>query len=242
MMVGPDAVSKEDAEKYGYGDSSIDNHKDGEDDDEAELNALYGYGVAAPSTQQKNFGEAGNYVRMPRRSSLKQPGAPRRASIQFGGEIEVRLPGQDRPVKRRSSIDFSNKVEEHTLSNEDYDPKESWLQPDEYKVIEKTNHKVVRKVEQGKAEGFNLCLRGLEGMWTASNQTNYRNQAKMMVLEEQKKQVETGEYYNPEKLAEQYQFTTIQSKLEAVERAETDEAEIEAYLRSTRRMLRRMSV
>lgn len=91
-----------------------------------------------------------------------------------------------------------------------------------------------------------LCTRGLEGMIseasTASSQD--RDHAREAVLEEQRAQREAGRWgtYDEGRIAQRYHFASIQPTLLAADRAATDEAEVQTYLKDTRRMMRRMSV
>jgi hypothetical protein len=181
---------------------------------------------------------ASKFSRAPRRSSMKTEGRPRRASIQFGGEIEVTLPGESLPVTRRTSIEFVTKPEVQEVK-----PQEAthnlWMQQEEYDTIGKNNSKIVSKVEQGTDKHF--CLRGLEGMMSTSTQEKYRKDARDSVAEEQSHQRKQG-IFDEERISENYKYASLQSKLVAAERGETDNAEIETYLRSTRKMMRRMSM
>ena len=87
--------SPEDASEYGYGDAS------------PETASQYGYGDAAPSDGGSNM-----LSKTTRRSSTKQGSSiGRRASIGCTGEIEMKLPGQRDPVRRRTSISFSKEDE-----------------------------------------------------------------------------------------------------------------------------------
>ena len=79
--------------------------------------AKYEYGDASPDSsvgyrdrRADNHFVQKSILRAPRRSSMKQKGLPRRASIQFTGEIEVNIPGAERPIKRRTSITFRDSV------------------------------------------------------------------------------------------------------------------------------------
>jgi hypothetical protein len=212
----------------------------------ANESSKYGYedadASASAERQRLGYGDAGDFVRTPRRSSLKQPGRPRRASIQFGGEIEVRLPGQCGTFKRRTSIDFCDKptvvVQEIPPENE---PNNTipWMDQAEYDVIQKNNAKIVKNVERGTDKKF--CLRGLEGMLSTSNLEIDRKDAVESVMEEQTTQRQYGQY-DEDRISEQYRYSTMNNKWEAGERAQQDNAEVEGYLKSTRKMMRRLSV
>lgn len=67
-----------------------------------------------------------------------------------------------------------------------------------------------------------------------------RRESLNAVLKEQNSQRSLG-VYDEERISEGYKFVCLESKLEAADRAETDKADVDIYLRSTRKMLRRMS-
>jgi hypothetical protein len=251
----PDAVNK-----YGYEDpdaiasaSAIaiasSTNKSGYEDPDANVNK-YGYEDPDAGQNKVSHGEAGGFLRtgtgtgsrQARRSSMKQEGAPRtrrRASIQTVGMIEVRLPGRSDPVLRRTSIDFMEASPGEVPSTVE-DPKEipeRWMSTDDYKKIEHDNHKIVRAIEKGTDKHF--CTRGLENQLEKEGD-RIKEDAHQAVWEEQLRQKKEGTF-DEAKLMEKYRMATIQSKIGAVERAEQDNAEIEAYLKSTRKMMRRMS-
>ena len=182
---------------------------------------------------------------MGRRSSLKMPGRSRRASIQISGEIEISLPGHDQPVTRRTSISFNETVKVkrvapvHELTEE---PEELWFQDDEYDKIRRKSFKIVDKFVQGeKIEGKKLCTRGLESILNHENRTNAKVDAWESVLNEQHMQREDGNY-DDEYLSKVYKFSTRRSSNEAKERANQDEADVQKYLQSTRRICRRLTI
>lgn len=182
---------------------------------------------------------------MGRRSSLKMPGRSRRASIQISGEIEISLPGHDQPVRRRTSISFNETVKVkrvapvHELTDE---PEELWFQDDEYDKIRRKSFKIVDKFVQGeKIEGKKLCTRGLESILNHENRTNAKVEAWESVLNEQHMQREDGNF-DDEYLSKVYKFSTRRSSNEAKERANQDEADVQKYLQSTRRICRRLTI
>ena len=67
-----------------------------------------------------------------------------------------------------------------------------------------------------------------------------RRESLNAVLQEQTSQRSLG-VYDEERISEDYRFVCLDSKLQAADRAETDKADVDIYLRSTRKMLRRMS-
>jgi hypothetical protein len=217
-----------DASKYGYEDA--DASKYGYEDADA---SKYGYEDADAAQKERErlgYGDAVNCVK----SSMKKEGRSRRASIQFGAEIEVRLPSQSDPVKRRLSIEFTDRPEEIKPV-----PEKKWMEKDEYEKIKKRNTKIVKAVERGTDKNFHM--RGLEGMMSGSTQGDDRKAAAKTVMEEQKLQ-RTGGHYDDERMMERYRMASLQNKIEAADRAEQDTAEVEAYLHSTRRMMRRGSM
>ena len=230
----------DDAAKYGYEDPDAVNKYGYEDPDAANK---YGYedpDAAAP--QQTNHGDSGGFLRrQPRRSSMKSGDSTqrRRASIQTVGTIEVYLPGRSGPIKRRTSIDFSETCtfQPPPPNTDPNDMSDRWMTTEEYEKIEKDNNKIVRAI--GKGTDKNFCTRGLENRFVAEADRP-RQESHQAVWEEQLRQKEDGTF-DESRLSEKYHLTAIQSKIQAVERAEQDNADIESYLKSTRRMMRRVS-
>jgi hypothetical protein len=221
--------SPDTAAKYGYGDSSPDD------------TAKYGYEDASPSPSP------GNPTRVTRRSSMKQAGRPRRASIQFGGEIEVQLPGREMPVKRRTSIAFQGNVSVkevapiHELTNE---PEALWFQNHEYKEIKENLKKIVRKTQEGIVGDMRYCTRGLEKLMTQEAVQTTKEKKFMAwdsVLNEQDLQRDHG-FVDDEYMANCYKFNTAKCQQEAANRASQDAAAVDNYLKSTRGICRRMSM
>ena len=229
----------DDAAKYGYEDPDA---------------AKYGYEDPDAAYQQKvltHHGQAGGFLRRGRGSSMKQEGSRRQASIHTVGTIEVRLPGHSNPIQRRTSIEFVEpwnvEIQPETEyydhdgnDNGDGDDNVSnqWMAPEEYVKIEKDNHKIVRAIEKGTDKHF--CTRGLEGKLTPSLE-RIRQESRQVVWEEQQRQKNSGCYYDDGTLSEKYRLAVLQAKIDAVERAEQDKADIEQYLKSTRKMMRRTS-
>jgi hypothetical protein len=217
-----------------YQMASLQNKREAADRAEQDTADASKYGYEDPDAAQAErerlgYGDAGNSVR----SSMKKEGRSRRASIQFGGEIEVRIPSQSDPVKRRLSIDFTDRPEEIKPETE-----KKWMEKDEYEVIKKNNTKIVRAVERGTDKHFNI--RGLEGMMSTSTQGDDRKAAAKTVLEEQSLQRDDG-HFDEKRIMERYRMASLQNKIEAADRAEQDRADVEAYYKSTRRMMRRGS-
>ncbi|CAJ1920882.1 unnamed protein product [Cylindrotheca closterium] len=177
-------------------------------------------------------------IKIPRRSSIKQNGAPRRVSISRGVEIQINLPGKGDPITRRRSIEFSetNSIEEYKSCEDPFD--NIWFNKDEYDDIRSSNRKIVKCVERGTDKNF--CVRGLESMMDDVQQVRRRNSIDA-VLTEQEAQRDSG-VYDEEKLSESYRRTSMASQAQAAGRAETDTADIQLYLQSALMLLRRMSV
>jgi hypothetical protein len=176
--------------------------------------------------------------KIPRRSSMKQMGKPRRATIQFGGEIEVRLPGKSAPIKRKTSIEFNEvpEVEEFKVSEDFFD--HIWFNKDEYEEIRSSNKKIIKCIERGTDKNF--CVRGLEAQ--LDNRTHVLRRASIgAVMKEQETQRNAG-VFDEEKVSESYTSVCMESKAQAADRAETDNADVQLYLRSAMIALRRMSV
>lgn len=227
--------------------------------------ALYGYEEAAPDSHSDRLGrtrtakEPRNSLTvamnrrspahlMPRRSSLKQTSDmaqyKRRATITFGNEYEVCLPGRDEPVRRRSSIKFhqSVKVKVVTAARDMVkSPEKLWFQDEEYKKIREKAFHIIEKVGS-KAKGANrYCSRGLENMLDSGTTQQRKYDCWDTVLDEQDQQRESGTF-DEECMAHVYRHTTSDSQVEAERRASADEAAIRDYMESTRKQCRRMSM
>jgi hypothetical protein len=178
---------------------------------------------------------------------MKQAGCPRRASIQFGGEIQVQLPGEDMPVTRRTSITFKSRIRVkevvpiHDLTHE---PEALWFQKDEYKHIKKSVKAVVRHTMVG---DMRYCTRGLETLLLTQEAAQMTKEKRSMawdsVLNEQAFQRYSG-VFDDEDMANRYKFNTAEFQQEAANRASQDAVEVENYLEGTRRFefCRRMSM
>jgi hypothetical protein len=231
----PDANSNK---KYGYGEAAP--------DDKAKL----AYGDAAPDDKTV-YGYEDNSHRTfsrktSRRSSMKKSGSPRRASIRFGGEIEVNLPGRNKPVKRRTSISFneSARVKSVTPVSELTDkPEQLWFQDDEYDKMKEKSYDIVDKVECGMAKGKNYCTRGLEKMMKkrANEVLRQKYDGWDCVLNEQDLQRDQ-DIFDDDYMGNIYKYSALASRREAAERAKHDAVEIQNYQRSTRELCRRLSM
>lgn len=184
--------------------------------------------------------------RTPRRSSMKQEGKPRRSSIGYQGEIEVRLPGQARPVRRRRSISFDDDnalVEIEPVTEMNPDRKELWFQDEEYAVMANKAHMMSEFVMMGgeeMAKKRNIETRGLEKLYDYANVEETQQLAYRSVFLEQGFQREEGAF-NEEVVSCLYKVASMQSQAQAIARANADAEDIEEYTRETRRRIRRMS-
>jgi len=196
-------------------------------------NALYGYEEAKPAVRRSSATQ-----KAPRRSSLKGRGAPRRASIGYTGEVELRLPNNDRRVKKKTSLTFKtdDDVEEvEPMSRLTEQPESLWFQKTEYEHIKKKIYSILRKKSTSDDD-----TRGLEAVIDSEATVAERYDAYVSVLDEQRQQRARG-MYSDTQLSNMYHFHTIDSTIRARERAEQDATEIENYVSSTRRMMRRIS-
>jgi hypothetical protein len=242
-------------EKYGYEDATPDvNAKKGCGDATLDVNAKHGYGDATSDDKAKyGYGDADDDTsprvsssRTPRRSSMKQSGAPRRASIQFGGEIQVNLPGKKRPVRRRTSITFKDTVRVKNVvpvSQLTDEPEALWFQDEEYKRIRQKSRDLVNRVDNEVPGENKYCVRGLEKFMRKNKDGVMQQKYDVWdsVLNEQHLQRHHGTF-DDDYMGNICKFSTVKSQREAVGRAQQDAAEIENYLKSTRKMCRRLSM
>lgn len=221
------------ASKYGYGDAAPDDK------------SKYGYGDAAPSLSSNTSNNKAT-----RRSSMKQAGAPsrRRASIHMCEEIEVKVLGYKEPVRRRTSITFSTSVRVKPVvpvqEMADVSPETLWFQDDEYDRMKEKSWTIVDKELASKKYGgvsTNYCTRGLERMMKPHEVQQKKYKCWDTVLGEQNLQRQSC-LFDDEYMANMYKFITAESQQEAERRAQQDEAEIQNYMRSTRKSVRRMTM
>jgi hypothetical protein len=177
------------------------------------------------------------------------PGArrARRASIGCTGEIEVNLPGKKEPVRRRTSISFCEEdqvnevVPVASLTDE---PEALWFQDEEYSNIKKKMRSIIHAAKRGESSTKKTyCTRGLEGHFGegAESKGISRESGWDAVLREQYEQQNEGSF-DDEGISTLYRLSSIESKIEAAQRATRDESEAEAYQQDTRRRMRRMSM
>jgi hypothetical protein len=224
--------ASEDASKYGYGDANC--------GDASPETVSYGYADAAPSDR----GSSGLSKTPGRRSSMKQGSSTgRRASIGCTGQIEVKLPGQKDPVRRRTSIAFSeeDEVKEIELvSSLTDDSKALWFQKEELQTIKKKLRTIIGSVERGDENSRKLCTRGLECHIGKSTKTMIHAAWDAVVIEQYMQQNKGS--FDDETISMKYKIFARGSQEKAAVRAKEDEAAVAEYQRDTRRMMRRMSM
>jgi hypothetical protein len=233
---GEENSRKDAADQYGYGDDSP-----------TQDISKYEYDEAPPTPKTRRSTPIITHA-VPRRSSLKMGGLPRRASIQFGGgeETQVYLPCHRQTVQKRNSITFNESVYVRNvapISSLTDEPEALWIQNDEYREMKQKMKRLANLVDTGSTGGRNYCVRGLEGLMKSNAQPrmNTKDQAWDSVLDEQCRQ-EDQEIFDDETLANSYKLTSIGTKMVAAQRAKEDELAIEEYTRSTRLMMRRLSM
>jgi len=171
-----------------------------------------------------------------RRSSLKNKGTPRRASIGYKGEMTLVLPNGEEK-KRRTSISFvddtKNQTKEVRPIHKMVDNNNRlWFQAEEYLHIRKEIYRVMRKSQLQPQSEHRNCTRGLEN-YNNSYAENARKIASSQVLEEYMLQKGRGEY-DDETIRQMYTFHTIDCQVEAVERGQNDAKSIQTYMKKTR--------
>ena len=175
---------------------------------------------------------------------MKQGGCPRRASIQFGGEIEVSLP-EGRKIKRRTSITFSEQADVRSVPAAKelaHDPRSLWIQREEMDRIKTEAMLIANNAHNGPQEA-KYCLRGLEKyIGSAKGEiSSVKTEAWHSVLDEQLLQRSSGQY-DDHMISSVYKYATLETQVAAHERAFKDAKEIETYLATTRKACRRLSM
>ena len=176
------------ASKYGYEDAAPDYEEEGEiytmklqENEEEEIYgrrlqesaaSKYGYEDAAPTTSISNHRTA-----RPRRSSLRNSigsddheARERKQRRRKSGShtIEVRVRGQDQPIRRSRSIDFNRRVKvqeitpvtemDHNVSKDDI-----WLQPHELKEMKAQRRRDIKQYEhvmQRRSNSMDMSMGG----------------------------------------------------------------------------------
>ncbi|KAG7373483.1 hypothetical protein IV203_034207 [Nitzschia inconspicua] len=254
---------------YGYGDAAPDvpattvatrdyygNETAAPSSSSSDSASKYGYGDAVPDSDRDT--SVSVTTRMPRRSSMKGSSnnkyPRRRASMGACCEsstIEVQLPGQIGPIRRRRSITFEEKVNvqkvEPAISLAE-DPSALWLQDREYDFISAKILTLMQHVHESDSvavdsdgtlliNGKSVESRGLEQHLTPELTELNKARARDCVMHEQFMQRQVGDY-DEDTLANIYKFSTIRSQRQATQRATQDAKEAEEYLQSTRQMFR----
>ena len=233
------------AKDYGYREASPD-PKSTDDDADDDI-AKYGYEDAPPThLALRNYPWRSSLDVLPRRSSLKMSGRPRRASIHFDSrEIEVLLPGQKQKVKRKTSITFNERCKVTVVKPArelTTDPGTLWFQGDEYERMRRRSFELAEKADQGITykEGKRYCFRGLEKIQPSKKVElwDQKYNAWDTVLDEQEKQRQEG-IFDEDMIAKMYKCSTVNSQHEAAERGKEDAAAIKNFMQATRRSYHR---
>jgi hypothetical protein len=203
---------------------------------EKQSTGIYGYGDASPDLA-KVIPRRSSMGCVPRRSSMKHGLGSRRASLHFGEEFEVHLPGKHDPVRRKSSITFCEIIKikpvvpatELTNKVEDL-----WLQSKDYDRIRERSYDIVDLAD----EGYKYCTRGLEDLM---QENDVRYDSVDTVLDEQDIQRDNGTF-DDNAMARVYRLSSIDSRIEANLRAQKDAMAVRKYLRDTRKYCGHLSM
>lgn len=250
-MVAPETTLR----KVASTSSFVMNSQEGSTYDDNTI-AGYGYEDAAPDIRGRQLTSGRTYHRtsslpgpMPRRSSLKQGdgsmGRRRRASIQMGEEVTVYLPGKDTPVRRRSSIKFSDAVKVRnveSLKSLTDSVKDLWFQGEEYARMRRNSWDLVSRVERGQT-GIGtkkFCVRGLERLLDRETVLHNREKAWKTVFVEQDLQRSRGNF-DDGYVARAYRCSTKECAQAAASRGKQDEKAIHSYVRGVEGYCRRLS-
>jgi hypothetical protein len=236
-----EAPSTVEAVDYGYGDAAPDSGTCVKND--------YGYvDMDIDAERDHKYDQpAVSKPRISRHSSMKRKGSSRRSSIGYTGEIDVNLPGKRDPVRRRTSITFHeyDQVQEvEPISSLADEPEKLWFQAEEYAMIRQKAKFLTELAASGGHKLIaekKLCTRGLEAHIDSDNVYQQQYFAWKSVFLEQHHQRNIG-VFDDETVGTIYQLVTMPSQAIAVERAQQDTADIENYTRSTRTMMRRLSM
>jgi hypothetical protein len=263
-------AAPDDKSNYGYGDAAPDDKSNGYGVSVPDDKSKYGYEDAGPSRRYRrphrrrtcgadddddylsrdstgsSLGSTRSTMRSSLRSSIKKGGSSRRASIQFGGEISVYLPGQEEPVKRRTSISFNESVKVKKVDlvkNLTDAPETLWFQDEEFQAIRRRSLDLVDKYDNGQMKGKKYCIRGLEKLTKSRRKKvmERKYDAWDAVLDEQDVQRDSGTW-DEEYMANAYKYKTAEPQEDALRQGMEDYGEIEKYMRSTRNICRRLSM
>lgn len=144
-------------------------------------------------------------------------------SDSFSELIDTRSYEKAQPTSRsKRSVTFAAMQEVRFLPVEDIGRDITWYTKKELDQVKKNNSRSVRAMCMGTHRADpDFCERGLQTQ-ASSIQTKHRKKfAIKLVLEEQKRQQETGEI-NSEALAEKYEMQTTRSRLAAAAQGQSD--------------------
>lgn len=238
-----------DASKYGYGDAS----PDGSSDTRSRSNSG---SRRSHRTRRGSIGNVSSHSntdsgvpqrKMGRRSSMKQKGAPRRSSIGVRSEVALQLPGRSGPVRRRTSIGFSDydEVKEVAPAKELTESPESlWFQDHEYGRIREKAIFITDLAASGSLDTQTqkkVCTRGLESHIDKEHVEEEQMVAWKSVFWEQYHQRQDGDF-DDETVARLYEMASMASRARALQRAQADVQDAEKHTRGVRRTLRRHSL
>jgi len=214
---------------------------------------MYGYGDAAPDSNEHGPSSSNNQFRTPmrqaRRSSMKSGrGSSRRASIGYTGEITIQLPGKSKPVRRRTSISFASEDEvcEVTPAKDMSPTQNLWFSNEESSAIREKCSFLVELMRASESHPDareairHYNIRGLESHVEPGPSVE-QDQAWYSVFLEQYLQRNEG-VFDDTVISQAYQRNTFQSQQIAQDRAQQDAQEIQTYTKSVRRQMRRMSL
>jgi hypothetical protein len=199
----------------------------------------YGYESAVTpniaATKYDDYGDidhaaAPTYKALKRRSALKQAGIPRRALIGYTGEVTVTLPGRSEPLRRRTSISFNDYDEVKTVepvSSLTNEPEKLWYQSEEYDQIKERIFLLLDLAASDITEN-RICTRGLERHQCGEEREKLMEEQHLAwdaVFLEQYMQRDEG-VFDDETVSKIYGLTTMDSKMQAMQRGLQDAADV----------------
>lgn len=152
--------------------------------------------------------------------------------------VRIKLPGRNRIITRRMTIDFNEKVRVKRIPCqaqmiEEDEAGELWFQAEEYDVIKRKTMALIKAIQEENTGGVTYCTRGLERYFAIEEVAEKRHDAWDIVLDEQDRQRSIG-CFDAERLSRAYERCTRTSYHEAVERGKQDEGAIARYMRKAR--------
>mmetsp|Transcript_2269 Transcript_2269/g.3843 ORF Transcript_2269/g.3843 Transcript_2269/m.3843 type:complete len:336 (+) Transcript_2269:127-1134(+) len=161
-------------------------------------------------------------------------------------QLQVRLPGQKKPVTRVRSITFNESVKVRRIPSKEEllatnKTNELWFQAEEYDQIKRKTFNLIRAIQHGETGGVNYCTRGLEKYFNAHEVQGRRTAAWDSVLDEQEGQRRLGSFSDLRLSKASLQYSKS-AMAEAAERGKLDEDAIERYVKRTRQILRTQSM